>query len=180
MNIFITTDTHFGHDKMIEFCGRPRNFEEIIKKKILKVVLAGDLFIHLGDICIGNDEIHNKWFTENIKCKKILVKGNHDKKSNSWYLSRGWDFVCESFSDKFFGKRVLFSHAPQKSNNFDINIHGHFHNALPRLLNGDWKIDGEKERNEQDLINFLTEGKHYNISLEENNYNIVNLINIVK
>lgn len=37
MKIWLTTDTHFNHKKMIEYCGRPENFEEIIKKELLKI-----------------------------------------------------------------------------------------------------------------------------------------------
>lgn len=125
MKIFLITDTHLNHDKLVEF-GRPKDFQDRIKKG-LKYLKDDAVLIHLGDVCIGNDAENNKFFTD-LKCKKILVKGNHDNKSNSWYLSNGWDFVCDSFTMKFHGKRLLFTHIPvPDSEDFDFNIHGHLH-----------------------------------------------------
>lgn len=178
MNYYLTTDTHFNHTKMIEYCNRPENFEDIIIENILKVVKDDDILIHLGDICIGKDE-ENHIFIQSLKCKKILVKGNHDNKSNQWYLEHGWDFVCDKFYMKFEGKIICFSHTPQKDNgDFDINIHGHFHNALPRLLRGEYVVEGEKERNHHDLSN-LTD-KHKLLALEYTNYKPVELKSFIK
>ena len=128
MKIYLTTDTHFGHKKLIEY-GRPDNFEELIFKN-LKNLPEGCILIHLGDVGLGRDgEMHSKYI-EPIKCKKILVRGNHDHKSDNWYLEHGWDFVCRRFESKYFGKNIMFSHIPVKDNNFyDINIHGHFHDS---------------------------------------------------
>ena len=65
-----------------------------------------------------------------LKCKKILVKGNHDKKSNNWYQNHGWDFVVREMTQDWFGKRILFSHKPAPVHvRYNINIHGHFHDA---------------------------------------------------
>ena len=132
MKYFIISDTHFNHvEKMCKWCGRPKDYE----KKLWKALddLPDDCtLIHLGDVCIGNDErVHNRMGT--LRYKKILVKGNHDKKSNTWYLNKGWDFVCEQFSDTIYGKRVLFSHKPAKfDGKYEINVHGHFHNTTHR------------------------------------------------
>ena len=174
---YLISDTHFGHTKMIEYCGRPEGFEEILLKEIAKLDPT-DTLIHLGDVCIGNDE---EWHArlEECECCKILVRGNHDKKSNKWYYEHGWTFVCRQFKDKFFGKNILFSHAPKAiDSECDMNIHGHFHNALPRLLKGEWKVDGEKERNEQDLLNIMS-GKHKLIACEYTNYKPVLLKHII-
>ena len=129
MKTYIISDTHFNHNKpMIEWCGRPKDFNDILWKN-LNLIGDNDMLIHLGDICIGKDlETHDK--LSKFKFKKILVKGNHDRKSNNWYLEHGWDFVCEEFKDSFFGKNILFSHMPRVWDGvYDINIHGHFHNS---------------------------------------------------
>ena len=129
MNIYVISDTHFNHtQKMIEYCGRPENFEDLLWKN-LEQIHDGDLLIHLGDVCIGNDAaVHGMLM--GYKFKKFLVKGNHDRKSNTWYLQHGWDFVCEEFKDTLFGKNILFSHMPRVWDGvYDVNIHGHFHNS---------------------------------------------------
>jgi calcineurin-like phosphoesterase family protein len=167
--IYITTDTHFGHKKMTEYCGRPDNFEELIFKSLQKVPI-GNTLIHLGDFCFGEDERwNNKFINENTHFfNKILVKGNHDNKSDNWYLDRGWDFVCDSFSIVYKGKKILFSHEPKNILSYDFNIHGHFHNALPRLLKKEFVVPTEEERNKE-VLSILTD-KHRLLSLEETNY----------
>lgn len=130
MKIWLTTDTHFGHDKLVEYNGRPRDFTVQIYRN-LKAVLHDDaLLIHLGDVCMGRDEQNHAMFIQTLPGKKILVRGNHDRKSNNWYLNHGWDFVCERFADQYFNTRILFSHIPVSYDNwYDMNIHGHFHNS---------------------------------------------------
>jgi len=129
MTIYLTTDTHFSHKKeMIEYCDRPIDFEERLIKSFC-LLQHDDILFHLGDICIGKDQDIHDNIIQKIKAKKILVRGNHDKKSNSWYLRNGWDFVCRHFFDKYHGLNVLFSHRPVAWDGmFDINIHGHLHN----------------------------------------------------
>ena len=92
---WIITDTHFGHDSMMKLCGRPEGFSEKILINLNRTVHCPDVLIHLGDICIGKEEY---WHSELMKwacCKKWLIRGNHDKKSDMWYLNHGWDFVAE-------------------------------------------------------------------------------------
>ena len=126
---YLISDTHFGHEAMLEYCGRPKGFEELLIKSISKLDET-DTLIHLGDICIGNDEHWHNEFMTAAKCNMVLVRGNHDKKSNKWYYEHGWHFVCRQFKDKFFGKKVLFSHMPQVwDGDYEMNIHGHFHNS---------------------------------------------------
>lgn len=130
MRIWIITDTHFNHlEKMQEYCGRPSDYERVLFES-MKSIPAEDMLIHLGDICIGNDAEVHKQFIESAKCKKVLVRGNHDNKSDSWYYSHGWDFVCRRLEIKRFKKRIMFSHMPQADDGvFDFNVHGHFHNS---------------------------------------------------
>lgn len=155
MSIWIISDTHFGHRKLEELAGRPANFEEKIFQK-LKKIKKGDTVIHLGDFCIGSDvEWHEKWNTALKDVKRILVKGNHDRKSNHWYYDHGWDFVCDQMSDHFFKRYVTLSHKPILGIQ-NINIHGHLHT-------NDHRVDEETK-------------KHYNpnlhklIALESNGY----------
>lgn len=174
--IYITTDTHFNHKKMIEYCGRPENFEELIKEDMQRVS-NGDLLIHLGDICIGKDKESAEFF-EYLYGNTVLCKGNHDKKSTQWYMNNGWTLACDKFYMTYKNKRICFSHTPQKDDgSFDINIHGHFHNALPRLLKKQWVVEGEEERNREHL-SALTE-KHICLALENNKYKIWNLESLI-
>jgi calcineurin-like phosphoesterase family protein len=129
MNIHLIADTHFLHIKMTEYCNRPADYDNRIMKALCKIPHS-DILIHLGDIGMGEDQKVHDTFIKPLKCKKWLVLGNHDHKSNSWYINNGWDFVCKKFYATYYGKRILFSHKPEKDDGYyDLNIHGHFHNS---------------------------------------------------
>lgn len=128
MKIFVTSDTHFNHDPIIEYCNRPKDHEARLLNG-LSEIKKHDCLVHLGDLCLGNEAIVHGLLYENVKCHKILVMGNHDSKSWSWYMDHGWDFVCDAFRLKYCGKIIMFSHVPQPWDGiWEINVHGHLHN----------------------------------------------------
>lgn len=142
-NYYIISDTHFGHDKLIND-GIKSKDEDAKVLKSLSVVRENDVLIHLGDVSFYD---HQKWHSEFISSvlgKKILILGNHDRQSNTWYYKVGWDFVCNSFNLNIYGYRILFSHRPVSSSilesyNLDINVHGHLHADDHRAMD---KTDG--------------------------------------
>jgi calcineurin-like phosphoesterase family protein len=128
MKVFITSDTHFNHDAIIEYCHRPLNHEELLFKN-MGFLRKEDCLIHLGDICLGEYQSVHEKYIKTIPARKILVLGNHDSKSWSWYMEHGWDFVCDAFRLKYAGKIVMFSHIPQPWDGiWEVNVHGHLHN----------------------------------------------------
>lgn len=129
MNYWIISDTHFNHTKLEQWGGRSGDWQLNLWDGLFKIPKE-DILIHLGDICIGEDEVIHQNITA-LKCKKILVKGNHDNKSNKWYMEHGWDFVCDSFELIFHGHYIHFTHKPaiQQGHN-TVNIHGHTHGTL--------------------------------------------------
>lgn len=131
MNIFVVTDTHIGHEKLIEAGERPRDFEARIKKNWSNMVKDEDLVIHLGDVWLCASGYEEDFFSE-LPGRKILTLGNHDKKSIDHYMKHGFNFVCDSFSLKRFGLNVQFSHTPMDGSHFDLNIHGHIHTRKHR------------------------------------------------
>lgn len=154
--IYITTDTHFGHKKLIEL-GRPENFEALITAQLL-TLKRDDILIHLGDISVGDDKLNHAMFFELFHYirRLILVRGNHDQQSNFWYFDHGWDMVCDSFKLNFEGKVLLFSHRPEpKQVGVDYNIHGHTHG------------NGHREA---EYGGFYEPGYHVELALENNGY----------
>lgn len=133
MTVFITTDTHFGHMNLVtKYKQRPDYFSDKLYNAWKEQVTDADTVIHLGDISFDNE-----WLCKvgNLPGKKILVRGNHDRKPENWYLEHGWTFVCTSFSKRIGGIDVLFSHEPVTTHTHDINIHGHLHSvrSVPSL-----------------------------------------------
>lgn len=144
-NTWLTTDPHFRHKRMIELCGRPQDFEKRIVKHWNQLVKPMDTIICLGDICMGDDkEVHERYI-QKLPGFKILVRGNHDKKSDTWYESNGWAICCESMVINRYGYKILLSHRPVSTkvmygadiglpatDLFTMNIHGHQHNLMPK------------------------------------------------
>lgn len=122
--IWLIADTHFFHQTMSKECGWPEGYGEIIVGKCRKLIASQDTLIHLGDV-IFYQMTKLKSLMERIPGKKILVKGNHDKKSNGWYERNGFVFVA----DQIVLGDTLFSHAPMEHfpSGTLLNIHGHCH-----------------------------------------------------
>lgn len=148
MKIWVVSDTHFNHNKLIEYEKRPANFNEIIIRNWNKTVSPNDLVIHLGDVILGRDSSLDTILSR-LTGRKILARGNHDHKPMSWYIDKGFSFVC----DYFIYKNLAFSHAPltplplqnnrQKTGTenweareVELNIHGHFHRGIHRGQKG--------------------------------------------
>lgn len=92
-NLFFTSDTHFSHENIIRFCGRPFSSveemnEEMIRRWNEKVPEDGVVF-HLGDFAFGNTKA---WTgpLDRLHGKIHLILGNHD--------IRG---IRQSFRDRF-------------------------------------------------------------------------------
>jgi calcineurin-like phosphoesterase family protein len=144
-NIHVISDPHIGHDNeeggIIAYCKRPfQNIQDMDEKLTTfwnATVRPIDMVICLGDF------VWTKGLSEVIKerIKKlngriILVRGNHDKKSNMWYMSNGVQFICDRFVWDYNGKRVLFIHNPDHITSddytrYDFILHGHCHNNVP-------------------------------------------------
>ena len=125
---WIIADTHFNHQFLIDIWDRHKWFEFDIYKNLMKIPKE-DVLIHLWDICIWNDQEMHEKYIKPLECRKILVRGNHDKKSPAWYMSNGWDFVCDSFKLNQYGYNMLFTHIPKPTNNY-LNIHWHLHKNI--------------------------------------------------
>ena len=169
--ILITTDTHFGHQMLIDNEYRPKDFEKRIFKG-LEVLKENDTLIFLGDFCMNKEQYwHDSFNLHTKKCRKILVRGNHDNKSDTWYYRNGWDFVCKYFIGRYFGKRIIFSHKPvDKVLDCDYNLHGHFHNNFDNLRS-----------NYKEFYKFSYDiDYHKVIYLEDTNYKLFNLESLIR
>lgn len=159
---WIMSDTHFGHHKLIHEGHRP---PECYKKMMdsVKNLSEKDVLIHLGDFSFYGCELWHNAFREACKCKLWLIKGNHDRRTNAWYLSHGWDFVADRMRIHLLGKRIIFTHRPYHFKSLEgnkINVHGHLHNT---------RHHGEFQ---------LHEGKHFLVK-REHDYRPVNLRTLI-
>lgn len=123
-SVYLISDTHFDDDDchyMDPFWITPEEQVEIINK----VVGKKDTLIHLGDV--GNPK-----YISQIKSEyKILILGNHDKKSDYKNL-----FNEIYTGPLFIADRILLSHEPITGLPWCLNIHGHDHNNFEKYMNG--------------------------------------------
>lgn len=124
--ILITSDLHFGHKNIIEYCNRPfANVEDMNKQLIERwseTVGWDDTVYVLGDFTFLSQE-QTAEICSQLSGKIKLVKGNHDKKLNQWYRDCGIDEVydCPIIIHDFF----VLSHEPQ---GFIVNDKGPYAN----------------------------------------------------
>lgn len=140
MNYWLISDTHFNHTKLDAWGGRSGDWQQKLIDGI-RAIPEDDILIHLGDICIGDDtEVHDMMFKRlngallDVVRQTTLVRGNHDKKSISWYTEHGWDFVCDQIGIVHHGVDILLSHRPMPPDTwrYKYNIHGHTHGNMHR------------------------------------------------
>lgn len=164
MNYWIISDTHFNHLNLEKWGKRTGDWQNTIWKNI-ESIPENDTLIHLGDICMGGDQEVFKRIKK-IKCKKILVKGNHDKKSTSWYSENGFDFVVDSFELIFHGYYLFFSHRPTPPMyHYNYNLHGHTHGDI---------------HHSEDYVSYYDKDYHKDFSPELIGYKPINLETFIK
>lgn len=136
--IYFVSDLHLKHvgkngGGIIEF--ERTNFNSIeehdafIKYVIFSTMKSTDELWILGDI--GADY---EWIKD-VKGKKYLIMGNHDRGTKTAYR-KVFDEVYDH--PVWFSRRILLSHYPERVDSDVINVHGHLHNSkldLPNYIN---------------------------------------------
>src|SRR5699024_651237 len=88
---FVTSDHHFGHDRIIELAHRPfASLDEMHAAFIdswNRVVGPDDVVLHLGDLALGHRD-QSIGITAALNGRKLLVPGNHDTVSSVYVGSK--------------------------------------------------------------------------------------------
>lgn len=140
-NIFITSDTHFGHDR--EFLWGPRGFtnykdhdEEVIRRWN-EVVQENDIVYHLGDVMLG-DNNHGIECLKRLKGQIKIIPGNHDTNARIALYKKLPNIEVLGYAEMLRYKKYNFylSHHPTMTSNLEkapylrmhlINLYGHTH-----------------------------------------------------
>lgn len=136
--VFITSDTHFFHTNIIQYCNRPWATVEEMNEGLIErwnsVVGKEDTVIHLGDFGFGG-KTRIKGIFDRLNGKIDLIMGNHDNFRVRDYYKMGFHRVYDKpilYKDFF-----LLSHEPVgwvKDGGVYANIYGHVHD-LPHFKN---------------------------------------------
>ena len=176
------TDEGEMPERMMELAKFLINFhDEMLVEKWNSVVSDEDTVLHLGDFAFRNIAI-----AERLNGKKILLRGNHDLKSERAYKEVGFLEVIENIKvvignntfelsprvDKFWngfiiaidGQKILFSHYPIFNNNiWDVKRYGKITDLLESIVDDygvEINIHGHTHTNMSDWENCI------NVSLE--------------
>ena len=95
MEIFFTSDNHFGHKNIIEYCQRPfetvEEMDETMIERWNAVVKPNDTICHLGDFTLGGKNTAKKYFKQLHGQITILMNIWHHDKHWIKGLSNRWD-----------------------------------------------------------------------------------------
>lgn len=134
--VYVISDTHFGHKKIIEFEKEHRPYATILEHDLdlverwNSVVRKKDTVWHLGDVYFGKDA-HR--ILGALNGYKRLVLGNHDAKHET---------ILATYFQRMYGCAqyggCILTHIPvhsyQLEKRYKKNIHGHMHS---KKLNDD-------------------------------------------
>ena len=175
---YFISDTHFNHKNIIKYCNRPfRDVEEMNRALIENwnnTVTDFDTVFHLGDVALTN-ESSMKELIPKLKGKKILIRGNHDKKSEEFFRKVGFGFVPEN-PLKLSSKRLILSHKPLKDTEIPdgyVNVHGHIHNNSLHKAN----LTTNEIEYPEDLY---SEKLHINVSADAIGFKPISLEEVLK
>ena len=140
--IFFTSDTHFCHKKILEFCDRPWNSIEEHDETLIdnwnSIITPDDTVFHLGDFCFGGAP---KWkeILKQLNGHIYLIKGNHDDKNLEASLYSYFEDVVYQ-ARILIGKQTIYlNHFPflcfahgnpiTYPTSYNINLFGHVHSG---------------------------------------------------
>ncbi len=155
MAVFFTSDTHFGHKAVIDYCSRPYRtadgqLDVVAMNRELTLrwnarVGPRDTVYHLGDFAMGPRK-DLAGYRKKLNGRIILIRGNHDRSATAM-LEAGFDEVHNSLIYSVADFDVLLAHKPDLSQNeamaagLGVTIRckymlcGHVHDAWARQGN---------------------------------------------
>jgi len=168
--VWFTSDTHFNHQKILEFCKRPfDNINEHDQKLIENwnsVISPEDTVFHLGDFCFGNPQKVIE-IREQLNGHIYLIKGNHDDKNlqaSLYPLFEGCLYQARILINK---QTVYLNHFPflcfahgnidTYKNSYSIQLFGHIHSGP----------NSSSEDTSRSNILYPTQ---YDVGVDNNNY----------
>jgi calcineurin-like phosphoesterase family protein len=131
-NVFLTSDTHFGHVNICNFTNydgspvRPWDSVEEMDEEMVKrwndTVGSKDKVYHLGDVVINRRSLQ---ILNRLNGDKVLIKGNHDIFPLKDYVKYFRDIRAYHVMNG-----LILSHIPVHKDSiarFGTNVHGHTH-----------------------------------------------------
>lgn len=153
-NAWITSDTHCGHARILDFCTdtRPWDSVEEMNEALLdswnETVKSGDTVYHLGDLSFMKREETEK-ILQKLNGQIFLVYGNHDHALREGWAKAYFVHRADVIEHKLCGEKVVMCHFPMArwnrchygSLHFFGHEHGNFDNG-GRSMDVGWDAHG--------------------------------------
>ena len=167
-NIFVTSDLHLVHKRILEYCSdsRPYASLELMHDAIIQnwnnCITDSDTTYILGDISFGPLSATVD-ILKQLNGRKILIKGNHDTHNLSkQHFTDCFDSIHDYYELKYKGELFCLFHYPiekwNKKHYGSIHLHGHLHSKNPEILSQ----------------------KRMDVGLDSNNFLVYNIDNIIE
>lgn len=137
---FFTSDTHFFHKNVIQYCGRPYCCQHSMNEALVRlwneqVSKPNQRIFVLGDFAFGNPK-GIKRVLDRLNGYKILIKGNHDPGRNKM-VELGFDEAWLQAECTYEGQTVFMQHVPHRlrAPEFDFHLCGHVHEKWAKVDN---------------------------------------------
>lgn len=132
-NIFLVSDTHFGHAGVCKFTDgitgekirpwtNPEEMDEDMVRMWNESVKPKDRVYHLGDVVINRKSLP---ILNRLNGDKVLIKGNHDIFKLEDYTKYFRDIRAYHVMNNYIMSHVPVH--PDSKGRFSGNIHGHLH-----------------------------------------------------
>ena len=132
-NVWFTSDEHYGHKNIIDFCNRPFGSVHEMNKLLMEnhnsVVSPKDIVFHLGDFSLVNDtEKVYRDYIDRLNGIHYFLRGSHDK----WLKDKNAPYVIEMVVN---GQHIVISHYAMRtwprSHWNTWHLFGHSHGGVP-------------------------------------------------
>lgn len=179
--LFFTSDTHFNHFNIIEYCNRPFATTDEMNKALIenwnKVVPRDGIVIHCGDFML--DPMNNEKCYDRIANKLngtiYLVRGNHDtiRLREDYQIKKNHIIWVGDILNILIGRHnIVASHYPLLCFPDHYNVFGHVHTLE----------DGNVYGSDSPFSDFLKicEYRQYDVGVDQNGYKPVTWKEIAK
>ena len=128
VDIWVISDTHFGHENIIRYSNRPfssaEEMDEVMIQRWNSVVQPHHHVYHLGDVAFSQQRLNE--VMPRLAGHKRLILGNHDNHAPIGDYAKYFDKILVW---RLF-KPVLLTHVPLHQGSIrkaKANVHGHIH-----------------------------------------------------
>lgn len=134
--VYFTSDTHWGHKNIIDYCARPFGSVEEMNEALIdnwnSTVPENGIVFHLGDFAFGGSQLWNDTLNR-LNGHIYLVRGNHENKNLREGYYQKLELIVPQMQIEIDGKSVYLNHYPflcyGGSERGVWALHGHVHTS---------------------------------------------------